>query len=97
MPLFGAVSAYGSASILGVPFILALISKNAIITSSALSAIAGLGDLMPPTALAGLFAAQVVGENNYFKVLRHCLIPALFQLAMGIGVLFLAPLIDKLI
>jgi TRAP-type C4-dicarboxylate transport system permease large subunit len=97
MPLFGAVSAYGSASILGVPFILALINKNAIITSSALSAVAGLGDLMPPTALAGIFAAQVVGEANYFKVLRHCLIPALFQLAMGIGVLLSAPIIDKLL
>jgi TRAP-type C4-dicarboxylate transport system permease large subunit len=97
MPLFGAVSAYGSASILGVPFILALIEKNAIITSAALSAIAGLGDLMPPTALAGIFAAQVVGEKNYFKVLRYCLVPALFELAMGIGVLLLAPLIEKII
>jgi len=97
MPLFGAVSAYGSASILGVPFILALINKNAIITSAALSAIAGLGDLMPPTALAGIFAAQVVGEKNYFKVLRYCLIPALFELAMGIGVLLLAPIIEKII
>jgi GntP family gluconate:H+ symporter len=97
MPLFGAVSAYGSASILGVPFILALINKNAIITSAALSAIAGLGDLMPPTALAGIFAAQVVGEKNYFKVLRYCLVPAFFELAMGIGVLLLAPLIEKLI
>jgi TRAP-type C4-dicarboxylate transport system permease large subunit len=97
MPLFGAVSAYGSASILGVPFILALIDKNAIITSAALSAIAGLGDLMPPTALAGIFAAQVVGEKNYFKVLRYCLVPALFELAMGIGVLLLAPLIEKII
>jgi len=97
MPLFGAVSAYGSASILGVPFILALINKNAIVTSAALSAIAGLGDLMPPTALAGIFAAQVVGEKNYFKVLRYCLLPALLQLAVGIGVLLLAPLIDKLI
>ena len=97
MPLFGAVSAYGSASILGVPFILALINKNAIITSAALSAIAGLGDLMPPTALAGIFAAQVVGEKNYFKVLRYCLVPALFELAMGIGVLLLAPLIEKII
>jgi len=44
---------------------------------SALSLLAGLGDLMPPTALAGIFAAQVVGEENYFKVLRYCLIPAL--------------------
>jgi GntP family gluconate:H+ symporter len=97
MPLFGAVSAFGSASILGVPFILALVEKNAIITSSALSAVAGLGDLMPPTALAGIFAAQVVGEPNYFKVIRHCLIPALFELVMGVGVLVFTPLLDKLI
>jgi TRAP-type C4-dicarboxylate transport system permease large subunit len=97
MPLFGAVSAYGSASILGVPFILALINKNAIITASALSAIAGLGDLMPPTALAGMFAAQVIGEKNYFKVLRHCIVPALFLLFTGIGVLVLAPILDKII
>jgi len=97
MPLFGAVSAFGSASILGVPFILALVEKNAILTSSALSAVAGLGDLMPPTALAGIFAAQVVGEPNYFKVIRHCLIPALFELVMGVGVLIFTPLLDKLI
>jgi GntP family gluconate:H+ symporter len=97
MPLFGAVSAYGSASILGVPFILALIGKNAIITSAALSAVAGLGDLMPPTALAGIFAAQVVGEKNYFKVLRYCLIPALLQLAVGIGMLLMSPWIEKLL
>ena len=97
MPLFGAVSAYGSASILGVPFILALINKNAIITASALSAIAGLGDLMPPTALAGMFAAQVVGVKNYFKVLRYCLVPALLVLSVGIGVLLLAPYLDKII
>lgn len=97
MPLFGAVSAFGSASILGVPFILAMIEKNAILTSSALSAVAGLGDLMPPTALAGIFAAQVVGEPNYFRVLRYCLIPALFELFMGIGVLLLAPILDKVI
>jgi GntP family gluconate:H+ symporter len=97
MPLFGAVSAFGSASILGVPFILALVERNAILTSSALSAVAGLGDLMPPTALAGIFAAQVVGEPNYFKVIRHCLIPALFELVMGVGVLIFTPLLDKLI
>jgi GntP family gluconate:H+ symporter len=97
MPLFGAVSAYGSASILGVPFILALINKNAVITASALSAVAGLGDLMPPTALAGMFAAQVVGEKNYFRVLQTCIVPALFELSMGIGILLLAPFLDKIV
>ena len=97
LPLFGAVSAFGSASILGVPFILALINKNAIFTTAALSAIAGLGDLMPPTALAGIFAAQVVDEKNYFKVLRYCLVPAFFEIIMGVGVLLLAPILDKII
>ncbi|MBN1272818.1 MAG: TRAP transporter large permease subunit [Candidatus Aminicenantes bacterium] len=97
MPLFGAVSAFGSASILGVPFILAMIGKNAVLTSAALSVVAGLGDLMPPTALAGIFAAQVVGESNYFKVLRFCLVPALFELIIGIGFLVLTPYIDKVI
>ncbi len=95
MPLFGAVSAFGSASILGVPFILSLLDRNAILTSSALSAVAGLGDLMPPTALAGIFAAQVVGEPNYFKVLRQCIIPALLQLAAGMAVLHFSPFLDK--
>lgn len=72
MPLFGAVSAYGSASVLGVPFALALLDKSTIITVAALSQLAALGDLMPPTALAGIFAAQIVGEKNYFKVLKYC-------------------------
>jgi GntP family gluconate:H+ symporter len=97
LPLFGGVSAFGSASVLGVPFLLALINKNALITSSALSAIVGIGDLMPPAAMAARFSAQIVGERSFFKVLRYCLVPALLLLAMGIGVLLLAPLLDKVI
>jgi len=87
MPLFGAVSAFGSASVLGVPFLLALLGKNEILVGSALSLIAGLGDLMPPTALAGIFAAQVVGEENYFKVLRFCVAPAVLTAAWGIAII----------
>jgi TRAP-type C4-dicarboxylate transport system permease large subunit len=96
MPLFGGVSAFGSASILGVPFLLALIDKNALITSSALSAIVGIGDLMPPAAMAARFSAQVVGEKSFFRVLRYCLVPAMLILAMGIGVLLAAPWLDKI-
>ncbi len=84
LPLFGAVSAYGSATVLGVPFLLALLGSDEIVVGSALSLIAGLGDLMPPTALAGLFAAQVVGVKNYFKVLKVCLLPAVVTAAWGI-------------
>ena len=84
MPLFGAVSAYGSASILGVPFVLALLGSNEVLVSSALSLTASMGDLMPPTALAGLFAAKVVEQPKYLKVLKHCLIPAGFTIAASL-------------
>jgi len=84
LPVFGAVSAYGSATVLGVPFLLALLGRDEIVVGAALSLIAGLGDLMPPTALAGLFAAQVVGVKNYFEVLKICLLPALVTAVWGI-------------
>lgn len=85
MPLFGAVSAYGSASILGVPFVLALLGTNEIIVASALSLVAAMGDLMPPTALAGLFAAKVVAQPNYVRVLKHCLVPAALTVGVSLG------------
>jgi len=97
MPVFGGISAFGASSILGVPFILALISKNALITSTALSAIVGLGDLIPPAALAGRFAGQVVEEKNFLRILKYCLIPALFVLAAGIGMLLSASFLDRFI
>jgi len=97
IPLFGAVSSFGSASVLGVPFLLALISKNQIVTASALSLIAALGDLMPPTALAGLFAAKVVGVDNYFSVLKKCLIPVLVIVVYGILFIIFAKPIASII
>lgn len=97
MPLFGAVSAYGSASVLGVPFALALLNSDTIITVSALSQLAALGDLMPPTALAGIFAAQVVGEENYFKVLKYCVLPALITAIWCIVVIISANTIANIL
>lgn len=79
LPVFGAVSAFGSASVLGVPFLLALLGRPEIWVGAGLSLLAALGDLMPPTALSGIFAAQVVGEPNYFRVLRWCWAPALLM------------------
>jgi GntP family gluconate:H+ symporter len=95
MPLFGAISAYGSASVLGVPFLLAFLGRDEIIVGSALSLISGLGDLMPPTSLAGIFAAQVVGERNYFKVLKYTIIPAIFTAVWGIGMIIFANFLGK--
>lgn len=77
IPLFGAVSSFGAASVLGVPFLMVFLAQNQIITASSISFIAGLGDLMPPTALAGIFAAQVVGLKDYSLVLKKAIVPAL--------------------
>lgn len=97
MPLFGAVSSFGSASVLGVPFLLSFLAKDEIIVASALSLVASLGDMMPPTALAGIFAAQVVGMENYTPVLKKCLVPCLiiivWALLFIVGAEFLAPYI----
>ncbi len=84
MPLFGAVSSFGSASVLGVPFLLSFLAKKEIIVAGALSLIASLGDMMPPTALAGIFAAQVVGMPKYTPVLKKCLLPCLIVIVWGI-------------
>ncbi|MEG1991660.1 MAG: TRAP transporter large permease, partial [Christensenella sp.] len=86
MPAFGAVSSYGAASVLGVPFLLALISGNQIVIAAALSFICSLGDLMPPTALAGNYAAQIVGEK-YSKVLKHCIVPFIVCALFGVACL----------
>lgn len=84
IPLFGAVSSFGAASVLGVPFLLAFMSQNQIVTAAAISLIASLGDMMPPTALAGIFAAQVVGLEKYTPVLKKCLIPSLVLIIWAI-------------
>ncbi|MBP3736910.1 MAG: TRAP transporter large permease subunit [Lachnospiraceae bacterium] len=84
MPLFGAVSSFGSASVLGVPFLLSFLAKEEIIVAAALSLIASLGDMMPPTALAGIFAAQVTGMEKYTPVLKKCLIPCLIVILWAI-------------
>lgn len=97
VPAFGAVSAFGSSSVLGVPFMLAMLSGSQVVTASAISLIAGLGDLVPPTALAGMFAAQVVRVESYFKVLKKCLLPAIILLAYGIVVILFSKQVAQLL
>ena len=88
-PAFGAVSSYGSASVLGVPFLLILIDhfpNGQVIMAAALSCIVCVGDLMPPTALAGNYAAALVKEK-YSNVLKHCVVPALVTIALSLCVI----------
>lgn len=97
MPLFGAVSSFGSASVLGVPFLLSFLAKDEIIVASALSLIASLGDMMPPTALAGIFAAQVVGMEKYTPVLKKCLLPCLIVIIWALVFIVFADLLAPFI
>jgi len=97
IPAFGAISAIGSASVLGVPIALALLGNDQILAVSALALVASLGDLVPPTALAGLFAAQILQIENYFTVLRRCLWPALVIDLVGIAALAYVNWIGKLL
>lgn len=86
IPLFGAVSSFGAASVLGVPFVLSLPMGSDVIVmnTAAIASIVGLGDLVPPTALAAIFAAQVVGEEKYGRVLRWCVVPAIATVIQGL-------------
>lgn len=84
MPAFGAISSFGSASVLGVPFLLSFLAKDQIIVAAALSLVASLCDMVPPTALAGIFAAKVVGMENYTPILKKCLIPCLIVVIWAI-------------
>jgi gluconate:H+ symporter, GntP family len=95
MPLFGAISAFGSASVLGVPFLLALLGRNEVVTTAALSLLAGLGDLMLPAALAATLAARVAGVDDRTRVLRRCVWPAMLAIAVAVTVLWLSPAIGR--
>lgn len=97
MPFFGALSAFGSATVLGVPILLALLGKNEIVVGATLSLFAGLGDMMPPTALAGTFAADIVGEKNYLTLIRPSLPYVGIGLLWGLLVLWNAGLVSSIL
>jgi hypothetical protein len=97
LPLFGAISAFGSASVLGVPFLLAFLGRNEVMTTAALSLLASLGDLMLPAAIAATLAAGVAGVTDRMRVLRLCLLPALLAMAAAVLALLFAPALGRLV
>jgi len=97
MPLFGAISAFGSASVLGVPFLLAFLGRNEVVTTAALSLLASLGDLMLPAALAATLAARVAGVEDRRRVLRLCALPAALAVGVAVCALLFAPALGRLV
>ena len=100
IPLLGMVSAFGSAMVFGVPFFLALRFMGPIddiIVVASLSLIAGKGDFMPPTALAAIFASQVIGEPKYSRVLKKLIIPGLLVIVWALMFIFFSREIRNLV
>jgi gluconate:H+ symporter, GntP family len=60
------------------------------VVTSALSLIAGIGDMMPPPSLLCVFAAQLVGENNHYRILRESLPMIIFTVLTGVALIALA-------
>jgi TRAP-type C4-dicarboxylate transport system permease large subunit len=88
MPFFG--SAYGSASVIGVPLVFVFIYKNEIIVTSALALLAALGDTMPPPSLLCAYAAQMVDEKNHFKILKQSLFFIILSMLVALLIIIFA-------
>ena len=69
---------------LGVPFILTMLSQNLIVVAAAMSLIAAMGSFMPPVALTAVIAAQVVDEPHYLKIVKPLIIPSVVAIIIGV-------------
>ncbi len=96
IPAFGIISAFGGSSVLGVPLALALLGKDHVLTVSSLALIAGLGEVVPPTAIAALFSAQLMRLDNHFPVVKRCALPAVIILAFAVLMLVWANWIGRI-
>jgi hypothetical protein len=83
----GLLMPFGAAGVLGIPLVMAFANRDAIWITSALTLLMGVGALIPPTAVSGLFAAQVVKVDKYTDILKKCVLPGVLSLAAGLAVL----------
>ena len=97
LPIFGGVSVYGSASVLGVPFVLADIGQNLVVTASAVSLLASVGSYLPPVALTSVITAQLLGEKSYLPISRQCAFPSVLSIGLGVFMMAYANAIAKII
>lgn len=87
-PLIGGLlMPFGAAGVLGIPLVMAFSNQDAIWVTSALTLLLGVGALVPPTAVSGLFAAQVLKIERYTDILKKCALPAILSIAASMAVL----------
>ena len=83
----GLLMPFGAAAVLGVPLVMAYANRDAIWITSALTLLLGVGAMLPPTAVSGMFAAQVLKVEKYTDLLKKCALPSGLALAAGVAVL----------
>jgi TRAP-type C4-dicarboxylate transport system permease large subunit len=83
----GLLMPFGAAGVLGIPLVMAFANRDAIWVTSALTLLLCVGALLPPTAVSGLFAGQVLKVEKYTDLLKKCALPAVLALAAGVAVL----------
>lgn len=98
LPLLGGVLTHlGAAAVLGVPFVLALLGRNVIVTTASVSLLCALSQLVPPTAVAGYLSAQVVGLESFGSLVRRSAVPALVTTGYCLAVIFFANDVARLL
>lgn len=86
----GLLMPFGAAGVLGIPLVMAFQAHDVIWITSALTLLMGLGALLPPTSVSGLFAAQVVFKNDsYWPVVKKCWLPGLLTIIVGIATIII--------
>lgn len=94
--LGGPLVPFGTAAVIGPPAVLAFQDVNIFILASGLALLMGLGCLVPPTNIGGVFACQVAGVERYGAVFRRALIPAVYALVTGLLFMIFADRIGAL-
>lgn len=86
LPVSEAIFQYAAAPLLGVPlvFLFNMEGLNLVMAVAGMACIWPLGDCLPPTAPVGRASVLAVGyEGDYKKFIAHCIIPALFVMALA--------------
>jgi len=94
--LGGPLVPFGTAAVIGPPAVLAFQDVNTFMFASGLALLMGLGCLVPPTNIGGLFACQVVGVDRYWPVFKRALVPAAYALVVGLLFMLFADRIGAL-
>ena len=91
LPLLGGVLTHlGASVILGIPFTLAMLTQNVIATVAGISMLCVLSQVIPPSALGGYFAQELVGEPKYGTILSASMVPLVVCVLFSIVVLVFA-------